>query len=129
MIYTTWQKKYTHLEPFAEYSWNHAPYIYHYPIKSSPSGKLMFPVIISGNEWDKSWTLNGSSLYYRTNINDEFTRQEFQAVPLFLQGENTAKSSRAKRPQGKGCSDGLPEKAMKEMILSGRRASLFQEEV
>jgi hypothetical protein len=81
MIYTTWQKKYTHLEPFAEYSWNHAPYIYHYPIKSSPRGKLMFPVIISGDEWDKSWTLNGSSLYYRTNINDEFTRQEFQAVP------------------------------------------------
>jgi hypothetical protein len=80
MMYTTWASKYTHLEPFAEYSWNHAPHIYHYPKMIEPKGKMSLPVTIFGDNWDKSWSLQSASFYYRTENNEDFTEIPLNAV-------------------------------------------------
>jgi hypothetical protein len=79
MIYTTWQRKYTHLVPFAEYSWNHAPYIYHYPLKNLPDSVLTLNATFSGDDWDKGWQLSEAALYYRTNPGDTFTKIDMAA--------------------------------------------------
>ncbi|MDQ1266197.1 MAG: C-terminal target protein, partial [Bacteroidota bacterium] len=67
MIYTTWSKNYNYLEQFAEYSWNHAPYIYHYPLFGiSPNIDLSIMVKITGDKWDAGWALKNAQLHYRT---------------------------------------------------------------
>lgn len=78
MIYTTWQQKYSHLEPFAEYSWNHAPYIYHYPTIFPTiivaDSNWIFPVMFKGDRYDKEWKLTEASIYYRTDLTTDFKK-------------------------------------------------------
>ncbi|MFH1049902.1 MAG: T9SS type A sorting domain-containing protein [bacterium] len=95
MIYTTWQQKYTHLEPFAEYSWNHAPYLYHYPVKRPPKGELFLPISLEGDRYDTSWAFGEASLHYRTDKTSVFAKVEIDTitsqgvnVPLTLQENN-----------------------------------------
>jgi len=81
MIYTTWAQKYTHLEPFAEYSWNHAPYIYHYPanpLSFVPKGNVLIPVTFEGDRYDKGWMLTEASLYYRIDKTSNFQKIDIE---------------------------------------------------
>ncbi len=68
MMYTTWQDDYTSLDAFAEYAWNHAPYIRHQPLVHFVPFKqqsLTFPVSITGDPFDAGWQLTGATLWYR----------------------------------------------------------------
>ncbi len=65
MMYTTWQRDYSNLKGFSEYAWNHAPYIYHYPMYSiKPQGNLIFGCRIYGDEYDTGWQLNSAYLHF-----------------------------------------------------------------
>jgi hypothetical protein len=80
MMYTTWAQKYDHLEPFGDYSWNHAPYIYHTPPYAIQAGNDMnFIVIIGGDPWDAAWTLTDARIHFRTQPGDGFTEHAFTA--------------------------------------------------
>ena len=65
MMYTTWAADYSNLKGFSEYCWNHAPYIYHYPMYSiKPQGKLDFTCRIYGDKYDTGWQLTSAYLHY-----------------------------------------------------------------
>ncbi len=78
MVYTTWQKNYSHIQHFAEYAWNHAPYITHQPIKyvSNSSNNLVFNCTIEGDKYYQNWELDKVGLYYKTKQTDSFTRMQ-----------------------------------------------------
>ncbi len=79
MMYTTWQKRYDRLEPFAEYAWNHAPYIYHNPpFGVVPDSGVYLNIKINGDKWDKGWESEGAILHYRTGTDMNFTVINFQ---------------------------------------------------
>ncbi len=74
MMYTTWGNNYNYLKHFAEYAWNHAPYIYHYPpsqFRKDP--RLTFT--IKGDSYDAGWKLDNVQVLYRTKPNNRFTSQ------------------------------------------------------
>jgi hypothetical protein len=78
-MYTTWQNDYSKLNAFAEYAWNHAPYIYHTPLLKKDVGKdLAISFKISGDYLDTNWYFSYPNLYYRTSPTDNFTRMEIQ---------------------------------------------------
>lgn len=80
MIYTTWAPQYIHLEPFGEYAWNHAPHIFHYPPTNIPSGNTMtLTVAITGDKWDKDWSLSNSKIFYRISPGTSFVEFPFTA--------------------------------------------------
>lgn len=83
MMYTTWKNDYSKLEAFAEYSWNHAPYIYHYPafIDTEPKGKFNINYEIYGDKYDIGWSLTNAKIYYRTSTNDEFIELQLGIIP------------------------------------------------
>ncbi|TAL67324.1 MAG: T9SS type A sorting domain-containing protein [Bacteroidetes bacterium] len=65
MMYTTWRSDYSNLKGFSEYCWNHAPYIYHYPLYSvKPQGNLYFECRIYGDVYDSGWQLTSAYLHY-----------------------------------------------------------------
>jgi hypothetical protein len=78
MMYTTWANRYDHLAHFAEYAWNHAPYIYHYPPlpEADPSGDFGISLYVIGDKWDAAWQLDNVQLLYRTNPSMRFTAVE-----------------------------------------------------
>lgn len=68
MMYTTWQGNYSYLRHFAEYAWNHAPYINHQPLYGiEPKNNLSINYYLQGDLWDKDWSLQSVRLFYRTN--------------------------------------------------------------
>ncbi len=78
MMYTTWAQQYDHLEPFGEYAWNHAPYIYHTPPYAIRAGEEMnFIVIIRGDAWDPDWALLDARIHFRTRPGEAFTEHAF----------------------------------------------------
>ncbi len=78
MLYTTWQRRFDHLEPFAEYSWNHAPYIYHSPpFGSVPDDGVRLDIMINGDKWDEGWEPEGAMLLYRIDPDMQFTVIDF----------------------------------------------------
>lgn len=82
MMYTTWARKYDHLEAFGEYAWNHAPYIHHTPPYAIQAGTDMnFIVIIRGDAMDQAWSLTDARFHYRTQPGDAFTKHAFTVVP------------------------------------------------
>ena len=82
MMYTTWARKYDHLEAFGEYAWNHAPYIHHTPPYAIQAGADMnFIVIIRGDAMDADWELTDASIHYRTRPGDPFTEHPFMVQP------------------------------------------------
>lgn len=82
MMYTTWARRYDHLEAFGEYAWNHAPYIYHTPPYSIQAGADMnFITIIRGDPWDPAWTLAGAKIHFRTKPGDAFVEHAFTVTP------------------------------------------------
>ncbi|MBM2815421.1 MAG: putative glycosyl hydrolase [Ignavibacteria bacterium] len=97
MMYVTWTNKFDHIKQFAEYAWNHAPYIYHYPpsIQKNPSGDFPISVRITGDEMDVDWQLVSASINYRTNEKDAFSQISFKpkagtdtTITLNLPSEN-----------------------------------------
>lgn len=75
MMYTTWQSDYSALEPFAEYAWGHAPYIYHCPPDYLPNNnEVNLRYKITGDKWDNTWLLSDVKLYYRTSPADDFKK-------------------------------------------------------
>jgi hypothetical protein len=78
MMYTTWAQRYNHLEPFGDYAWNHAPYIYHTPPYEIQAGQDMnFIVIIRGDPWDAAWSLTDARIHFRTQPGDAFAEHAF----------------------------------------------------
>ena len=76
MMYTTWAGNYNYVKHFAEYGWNHAPYIVHTPLFGmQPQKKLSFYVNIKGDDMDSGWQLSSAKLYYRLNSNDAFSSE------------------------------------------------------
>ncbi len=81
MMYTTWANDYSKLREFAEYCWNHAPYVYHQPLYGvKPTGKQYFNMLITGDEEDDQWQAVNATLHYRTSSGSEFI--EISTVPL-----------------------------------------------
>ncbi|MFZ1729305.1 MAG: glycoside hydrolase family 20 zincin-like fold domain-containing protein [Bacteroidota bacterium] len=81
MMYTTWAQKYDHLEPFGDYAWNHAPYIYHTPPYAIQAGNDMnFITVIQGDPWDQAWTLTDARIHFRTQPGDAFAEHAFTAT-------------------------------------------------
>jgi hypothetical protein len=76
MMYTTWSGNYNYVQHFAEYGWNHAPYLYHTPLNVLPQKKLSFYVTIKGDDMDAGWKLSTAKLYYRINSNDAFSTED-----------------------------------------------------
>jgi hypothetical protein len=82
MMYTTWSKKYDHLEAFGHYAWNHAPHIYHLPPSELRAGENMyFPLRVEGDRWDADWEIEHVSIMYRTQPNLRFTVHEVNIQP------------------------------------------------
>lgn len=74
MMYTTWSRKYDHLEAFGDYAWNHAPYIQHLPPMTLRAGETLdFPLRVHGDRWDPAWELESVTLHYRYHPGDDFT--------------------------------------------------------
>ncbi|OGU60417.1 MAG: hypothetical protein A2X64_05875 [Ignavibacteria bacterium GWF2_33_9] len=74
MMYTTWAANYNYVQHFAEYAWNHAPYIFHEPL---PTNKIIADGVkldlqIFGDWMDAGWQLSEAKCYYRLSPNDEF---------------------------------------------------------
>jgi hypothetical protein len=77
MMYTTWSSNYNYVRHFAEYGWNHAPYITHTPLFGIlPQKTLSFYVTIKGDDMESGWKLNSAKLYYRLNNNDVFSSED-----------------------------------------------------
>jgi hypothetical protein len=75
MMYTTWAKNYTYIPHFAEYAWNHAPYITHQPIGSFNNYQnISFTCTIEGDKYYKNWKIDNAALYYKTSKNADFTK-------------------------------------------------------
>jgi hypothetical protein len=86
MMYTTWQRRYDHLEPFGDYAWNHAPYIYHTPSWGiNPGQKTLFWTMILGDKWDPDWELQSAALHWRIQPGDAFSELAFDATPGTLE--------------------------------------------
>ncbi|MBE0645738.1 MAG: hypothetical protein IH600_16785 [Bacteroidetes bacterium] len=78
MMYTTWAQKYSHIEPFGDYAWNHAPFIYHTPPYAIQAGADMnFITIIRGDPWDAAWSLTDARIHFRTQPGDAFSEYPF----------------------------------------------------
>lgn len=76
MLYTTWTSNYNFLTHFAEYTWNHPPYIWHYPSWDiEPSGDILLPIKVTGDKWDSGWKIEEFKIYYRTNISSNFVNK------------------------------------------------------
>jgi hypothetical protein len=74
MMYTTWAANYNYVQHFAEYAWNHAPYIFHQPL---PTNKLIADGVkldlqIFGDWMDAGWQLSDTKCYYRLAPNDDY---------------------------------------------------------
>jgi hypothetical protein len=74
MMYTTWASNYNYVQHFAEYAWNHAPYIFHEPL---PTNKLIADGVnlnlqIFGDLMDAGWQLADAKCFYRLAPNDEY---------------------------------------------------------
>lgn len=74
MMYTTWAANYNYVQHFAEYAWNHAPYIFHQPL---PTNKLIADGVkldlqIFGDWMDAGWKLSDAKCFYRLSPNDEY---------------------------------------------------------
>ncbi|MBN1449346.1 MAG: carbohydrate binding domain-containing protein [Bacteroidetes bacterium] len=86
MMYTTWQRKYDHLEPFGDYAWTHAPNIYHTPPWGlRPGEQLLFRTMITGDRWDPDWKLTEAAIHWRTQPGDPFKESAFSATPGLLE--------------------------------------------
>ncbi len=74
MMYTTFDlNAYGHLEPFGEYAWNHAPYIYHTPPLEF-NDRLTLQIKIAGDKWDSGWKPDSVYFFYRTNPLNNFIK-------------------------------------------------------
>ncbi len=81
MMYTTWSQNYSYIKHFAEYSWNHAPFITHTPLWGiKPEGKLNFAVTIKGDDMDAGWKLKSAKLYYKTDTESNFSSNDLTLV-------------------------------------------------
>jgi hypothetical protein len=82
MMYTTWQKKYDHLEAFGDYAWNHAPYVYHTPLWGiTPGQKALTWTKVIGDRWDPDWELTDCRMHLRHHPGDPFTEVVIPSVP------------------------------------------------
>jgi hypothetical protein len=80
MMYTTWKSEYRDLEPFAEYAWNHAPYIYHTPATAlQRDGSLRVRYRAEGDRADSAWQLAAVLLWYRTSPGAPFSSRSLTA--------------------------------------------------
>jgi hypothetical protein len=67
MMYTTWSKNYNYVDAFAQYSWNHAPYIYHRPPSDTIlPNELPLKIKVYGDPYDDNWRLTNLKIYYST---------------------------------------------------------------
>ena len=81
MMYTTWQRKYDHLEAFGDYAWNHAPYVYHTPVWGiRPGEQVLMRTQVEGDRWDADWELTACSVHKRHHPGDPFTVVPVAAV-------------------------------------------------
>jgi len=82
MMYTTWQRRYDHLEPFGDYAWTHAPHIYHTPAWGLPPGdRVLLRTRIRGDRWDPDWELSAAAIHWRTAPGEPFQETAFSATP------------------------------------------------
>jgi hypothetical protein len=85
MMYTTWSRNYNYVKHFAEYGWNHAPYITHTPLWGiEPNRKLSFEVQIKGDDMDSGWKLAKAKLYYRTDAKGNFGSKDLNLVNNYV---------------------------------------------
>ncbi|MCX6155539.1 MAG: T9SS type A sorting domain-containing protein [Candidatus Kapabacteria bacterium] len=84
MIYTTWTNNYSKMEPFSEYAWNHAPYIYHEPKKVPLTDKYNFDVKVKGDNWDKGWSLVETKVFYRVDPSAYYVSEIIPALADLL---------------------------------------------
>jgi hypothetical protein len=123
-MYTTWAQNYNYVKHFAEYSWNHAPYIIHTPFWGiEPNRKLSFDVQITGDDMDSGWELVTAKLYYRTNSSDNFISKDLNLVnnnanlEIDLKSDNTYLEYYIEATDNRGWSKRNPLESNKYYIL------------
>ena len=86
MMYTTWQRKYTHLPAFGYYAWNHAPHVYHAPpLAFTPGRDLSLDVRVTGDPWDGNWDLVRLEVKWRTRPGGAFSTVSLPPKPGLVQ--------------------------------------------
>jgi hypothetical protein len=75
MMYTTWGANYNYVQQFAEYAWNHAPYIFHQPLPTDKpiADGVSLNLLIYGDWMDAGWKLSEVNCYFRLSPKDSFS--------------------------------------------------------
>jgi hypothetical protein len=78
MMYTTWARNFNYITHFAEYSWNHPPYLSHTPLMSDTiPDNISFKIDALNDKWDTGSLVKGIKLFYKFSNQNKFDSLTF----------------------------------------------------